>query len=463
MRAPSAKRAAPEVSVENIYRLEGRVPIGKAVPLGLQHVLAMFVANVTPIMLICAVALYNGVPLTGVDEARLIQNCMIMAGIGTLIQLFPLWRVGSGLPVVMGISFTFVAALTTLAARDYGLVIVSVIVGGVIEGCLGLTIKYWRRFVSPIVSACVVTTIGVSMLGTGIDSFASSETYAYGSWQNLLVAAVTLIACILIQAFAKGFLKQVAILGGLIVGYIVSIFFRMVDFGSIADTVNEMGFVAFPMLFHYAPKFDVGAIISITLVFLVSAAETIGDTTACCEGGLGRSITGEELSGSICCDGFASAVSGGIFGCPPITSFSQNVGLIAMTKVVNRFTIMFGALIMILAGLFPGVGAFFSTLPSCVLGGCTVMMFGSIMISGIGMFSGIEINQRTTVIAATSFALGIGVTLVDGFFDHMPPIIGEIFAGNPVAGVFVISMVLSLVLPKDMEIRRKDAPGKPQG
>lgn len=213
------------------------------------------------------------------------------------------------------------------------------------------------------------------------------------------------------------------------------------------------------MLFHYAPKFEIGAIISVTLVFLVSAAETIGDTTACCEGGLGRSITGEELSGSISCDGFLSAISGGLFGCPPITSFSQNVGLIAMTKVVNRFTIMFGALIMILAGLFPAVGAVLSTLPSCVLGGCTVMMFGSIMVSGIGMFSNIEINQRTTVIAATSFALGIGVTQVSGFFDHMPALVGEIFSGNPVAGVFVISMILSLVLPKNMDIKR---PGSDQ-
>lgn len=452
MKAP-ATQSSPRV--ENIYQLDGRVPIGKAIPLGLQHVLAMFVANVTPIILIAAVALYDGQPMSGVDTARLIQNCMIIAGIGTLIQLYPVWRIGSRLPVVMGISFTFLAALMALAQRDYGLVVGSVLVGGCIEGCLGLTIKYWRRFVSPIVSACVVTTIGVSMLSTGIDSFASSNVYDYGSWQNLLVAAITLITCILIQAFAKGFFKQIAILGGLIVGYIVSIFFGMVDFSSIASTVDEMGFVALPMLFHYAPKFEVGAIVSVTLVFLVSAAETIGDTTACCEGGLGRSITGEELSGSICCDGFLSAVSGGVFGCPPITSFSQNVGLIAMTKVVNRFTIMFGALIMILAGLFPGVGAFFSTLPSCVLGGCTVMMFGSIMISGIGMFSNIEINQRTTVIAATSFALGIGVTQVSGFFNHMPPLVGEIFSGNPVAGVFVVSMILSLVLPKDMEIKRK--------
>ena len=451
MKAPAT---ASSPRMENIYQLDGRVPIGKAIPLGLQHVLAMFVANVTPIILIAGIALYNGEPMSGVDTARLIQNCMIIAGIGTLIQLYPVWRIGSRLPVVMGISFTFLAALSSLAQRDYGLVIGAVIVGGCIEGCLGLTIKYWRRFVSPIVSACVVTTIGVSMLSTGVDSFASSNAYEYGSWQNLLVAAITLITCILIQAFAKGFFKQIAILGGLVVGYIVSIFFGMVDFGSIADTVNEMGIISLPMLFHYAPKFEIGAIISVTLVFLVSAAETIGDTTACCEGGLGRSITGEELSGSISCDGFLSAISGGLFGCPPITSFSQNVGLIAMTKVVNRFTIMFGALIMILAGLFPAVGAVLSTLPSCVLGGCTVMMFGSIMVSGIGMFSNIEINQRTTVIAATSFALGIGVTQVSGFFDHMPALVGEIFSGNPVAGVFVISMILSLVLPKNMDIKR---------
>ena len=426
------QRSRAPASVDNIYKLDGRVPVGKAIPFGLQHVLAMFVANVTPVMLIASVAVYNGQAFTAIDTALLIQAAMLIAGIGTLIQLYPVWRIGSRLPVVMGLSFTFLSAMMTLAAKDYGLMIGAVIVGGCIEGLLGLTAKYWRRFVSPIVSACVVTTIGFSLLSTGISSFASSAVYPTGAWQNLLVAVITLAACLVYNSLAKGFWKQLYVLFGLIVGYIVSLFFGMVDFASMKETVSE-------------------------LVFLVSAAETIGDTSAVCTGGLGRDITEKEVSGSLACDGFISAVSGGVFGCPPITSFSQNVGLVAMTKVVNRFTIMFGALTLILAGLFPPVGAFFSTLPDCVLGGCTVIMFGAIIVSGVTMLGECGFDQRNTIIAATSFAIGIGVTQVPEFFSGMPQIISDIFAGNPVAGVFVVAMILSLTLPKKVKIEEVGA------
>ena len=449
--------AGAAASIDNIYRLDGKVPVAKAIPFGLQHVLAMFVANVAPIILVAQVAVYNGIAFTEIETARLIQNAMLIAGIGTLIQLYPIWRIGSKLPVVMGISFTFVSAMMVYAAQDYGIMIGGIIVGGCIEGVLGLTVKYWRRFVAPIVSACVVTTIGFSLLSVGINSYGASNAYGFGSWQNLLVGTITLVTCLVYQALAKGFWKQLYVLAGLVVGYIAAICFGMVDFAQIGSTVSELGVVSFPQLLHFTPKFELGAIVSITLVFFVSAAETIGDTTAACSGGLGRDITVRELSGSLACDGFISAVSGGVFGCSPITSFSQNVGLVAMTKVVNRFTIMFGAIALVLAGLFPPIGAFFSTLPECVLGGCTVMMFGAIIISGVTMLSQCGLDQRNTLIAATSLSIGIGVTLVSGFFDHMPKLIGDIFAGNPVAGVFVVAMVLSLTMPKHVKAESIDA------
>ena len=448
--------AGAAASIDNIYRLDGKVPVAKAIPFGLQHVLAMFVANVAPIILVAQVAVYNGIAFTEIETARLIQNAMLIAGIGTLIQLYPIWRIGSKLPVVMGISFTFVSAMMVYAAQDYGIMIGGIIVGGCIEGVLGLTVKYWRRFVAPIVSACVVTTIGFSLLSVGINSYGASNAYDFGSWQNLLVGTITLVTCLVYQALAKGFWKQLYVLAGLVVGYIAAICFGMVDFAQIGSTVSELGVVSFPQLLHFTPKFELGAIVSITLVFFVSAAETIGDTTAVCNGGLGRDITVRELSGSLACDGFISAISGGVFGCSPITSFSQNVGLVAMTKVVNRFTIMFGAIALVLAGLFPPIGAFFSTLPECVLGGCTVMMFGAIIISGVTMLSQCGLDQRNTLIA-TSLSIGIGVTLVSGFFDHMPKLIGDIFAGNPVAGVFVVAMVLSLAMPKHVKAESIDA------
>ena len=243
------QRSRAPASVDNIYRLDGRVPVGKAIPFGLQHVLAMFVANVTPVMLIASVAVYNGQAFTAIDTALLIQAAMLIAGIGTLIQLYPVWRIGSRLPVVMGLRFTFLSAMMTLAAKDYGLMIGAVIVGGCIEGLLGLTAKYWRRFVSPIVSACVVTTIGFSLLSTGISSFASSSVYPTGAWQNLLVAVITLAACLVYNSLAKGFWKQLYVLFGLIVGYIVSLFFGMVDFASMKETVSELGIIALPKLF----------------------------------------------------------------------------------------------------------------------------------------------------------------------------------------------------------------------
>ena len=283
------QRSRAPASVDNIYRLDGRVPVGKAIPFGLQHVLAMFVANVTPVMLIASVAVYNGQAFTAIDTALLIQAAMLIAGIGTLIQLYPVWRIGSRLPVVMGLSFTFLSAMMTLAAKDYGLMIGAVIVGGCIEGLLGLTAKYWRRFVSPIVSACVVTTIGFSLLSTGISSFASSSVYPTGAWQNLLVAVITLAACLVYNSLAKGFWKQLYVL------------------------------------------------------------------------------------------------------------------------------------------------------------------FGAIIVSGVTMLGECGFDQRNTIIAATSFAIGIGVTQVPEFFSGMPQIVSDIFAGNPVAGVFVVAMILSLALPKKVK------------
>lgn len=438
-----------ESSIDNIYRLDGRVPIGRAIPFGLQHVLAMFVANVAPLIIIASVAVYNGAPFTAAETAQLLQNCMLIAGIGTLVQLYPVWKIGSGLPVVMGLSFTFLAAAMTTASQDYGIMVGAIIVGGCFEGILGLTAKYWRRIISPTLSACVVISIGLSILNVGVSSFGSSSAYPLGSWQNLLVAAITLAAALVFHTMLKGVAKQLYVLLGMLVGYVVSIFFGMVDFGSMADTIGQLGVVAVPRLFAYVPKFQIGAIFSFALVFIVSAVETIGDTTATCTGGLGRDITEKELSGSLCCDGFVSAISGGVFGCSPITSFSQNVGLISMTHVVNRYCIMFGALAMILGGLFPPVGAFFTTLPDCVLGGCTVIMFGSIMMSGVKMLQEAGMNNRSTLIAATSICLGVGVTEVDGFFDNLPAVFGAVFAGNMVAGVFVVGLIMELCLPKD--------------
>ena len=451
--AKTAKTAgnAADCSINNIYRLEGRVPIGKAIPFGLQHILAMFVSNLAPITIIAGA---SKTPLTPAQLGMLLQNAMFVAGIATMIQLYPIWRIGSKLPVVMGVSFTFVTVLSTISANyGYPAVVGAVLVGGLFEGTLGLMAKYWRKIITPIVAASVVTAIGFSLFTVGARSFGGGYNDDFGSAQNLILGTVTLVACLLWNIFAKGYLKQLSVLAGLVVGYILAITMGKVDLSMIMSG----GIISLPHLMPFKPEFYPGAIISACIIFLVSAAETIGDTSALVAGGLNRKITGEEISGSLGCDGYGSVISG-LFGCPPVTSFSQNVGLVNMTKVVNRFTIMTGAACMILAGLLPPVGNFFASLPDAVLGGCTIMMFGTILTSGIQMVADCGFSQRNITIAALSLSIGIGFTTASevGIWDIFPPMIQSVCSANVVAVVFVVSIILSLILPKDMDVKKID-------
>ena len=430
-------------SIDNIYRLEGRVPVASAIPFGLQHILAMFVANIAPVMIVAGVC-----GMESKQIAMLIQCAMIIAGIGTIIQLYPVWRIGSGLPIVMGISFTFVSIFCFIGAQyGYGAVVGAVIVGGVIEGTLGLLAKYWRKLVSPIVAASVVTAIGFSLLNVGATSFGGgSGAEDFGSAKNLILGTITLVVCLVFNIVAKKHYKQLSVLAGLVVGYLVAIPMGKVDFSGFADC----GIVSVPHFMPFKPEFNISAIVSVTMIFLVSATETIGDTSAVAASGLGREVTEKEISGSIACDGFISALSG-LFGCMPITSFSQNVGLVAMTKVVNRFTILMGAIIMIIAGFVPAVGTALATLPDAVLGGCTIMMFGNIVVSGIQMIEKCGFSHRNTVIVALSLSIGLGFTTVPEIFGIFPEIIRQIFAENCVAVVFLVAIVANLILPKDKE------------
>lgn len=437
--------------IENVFQLDGQVPLKTAIPFGLQHVLAMFVANLSPIAIICAAA---QPALSTAEIAMLVQNAMFVAGIATMIQLYPVWKVGSKLPIVMGVSFTFVTILSTIAANyGYPTVIGSVMIGGIFEGTLGLFAKYWRKLISPIVAACVVTAIGFSLFTVGARSFGGGYADDFGAPKNLLLGTVTLATCLLWNIKAKGYLKQLSVLAGLTVGYIVAIFMGKVDLSIIfAD-----GLISLPEFLPFKPVFNIGAIVSVCIIYLVSAAETIGDTTALVAGGLERDIQDHEISGSLACDGFASTISS-LFCCPPVTSFSQNVGLINMTKVVNRFTIATGAVAMILAGLLPPIGNFFASLPESVLGGCTLMMFGTILFSGVEMLAKAGFNQRNSIIVSLSLAIGIGFTTSSeiGLWAYFPEVVQSVFATNVVAVVFVVAIVLNLILPKNMEVKSEN-------
>ena len=427
----------------SIYSLHGRVPLIQAIPFGLQHVLAMFVANITPIIILANVA--------GVSpelSAALIQNCMIIAGIGTLVQLYPVWRIGSRLPIVMGISFTFLSlAIVIASSQGMGTLMGAVIVGGLVEGCLGLVPRLWTRLISPIVAATVVTAIGFSLLPIGANSFAGGVgSPSFGSADNWIVGTVTLLTCLLTQVLARGFLRSLSVLVGLAVGYVLAVCMGMVDFSAL----NGVGVVALPTIMPFTPEFHLDAILAIVCVFLVSATETIGDTSALCSGALGRDVTTKEMGASVACDGFVSTIAG-IFGCTPITSFSQNVGLAAISKVVNRFVIATGAAIMILGGLFPAIGTVLTTIPQPVLGGCTIMMFGSILFAGFGMMAKTGFSQRNMIIAALSLSVGLGFTQCTGMFNIFPQIVQTVFAENCVAVVFILAVILNLVLPREVD------------
>ena len=433
--------ARVEATVETLGDFDAKIPVLAGLPYGIQHVLAMFVANLAPIFIVAAAA-----GLSAEQSATLIQNALLMAGLGTMVQLFPLWRVGAALPIVTGVSFTYVSAVVAIVAvQGYEVAVGAIIAGGLIEGVLGLTVRYWRRFVPPVVSAVVVTSIGFSLLSVGAESFGGGSGAAdFGSWQNLLLGVVSLVSCLAFQVLARGVRKQLSVLFGLAVGYALALVLGKVDFSAF----QGLAVVSLPRFMPFAPSFDAGAILSIGLLYLVSSVEVMGNTTALSQVGFDREPTDREMSGAITADGLVSSVAG-LFGCLPITSFAQNVGLVAMTRVVNRRVIACGGAILILAAFVPAVAAVFNSLPEAVLGGCTVIMFGNIVLSGFQMVADAGFTQRNVTIAALSLAVGLGFTQVQGIFAAFPPLVQSIFASNSIAVAFTVAVVANALLPKE--------------
>ena len=348
----------------------------------------------------------------------------------------------------MGISFTFVSIACVVGAKyGYGAVLGAVLIGGIVEFFLGLAAKYWLRIVSPIVSASVVTAIGFSLLKVGVESFGGGTgAEDFGSVKNWIVASVTLLSFALFMRFAKGYLKQLSVLIGLMIRYLLALTLGMVDLSGF-DGVSVF---SLPKVLPVSLEFRPDAIIAFILIFLVSATETIGDTSAIAISGLGRTVKEKELSGSIVCDGIVSSLSS-LIGCMPIASFSQNVGFVAMTKVVNRIAMTSGAAIMIMAGLFPVFGALIATLPSPVLGGCTLIMFANIIVSGLDMFRRCGLTKRNLTVLAFSLSFGLGFTQAPGIFDVFPDMVKTVFAENCFAIAFVIAILLDRVLPVEKD------------
>lgn len=435
------KKTIKEKKPEGLYAYDGDVKFFKTIPYGLQHVLSMFVSNIVPIIIIGGVC-----NLSNSDLAKLIQVAMIFAGLGTLLQLFPIWKIGSRMPMVLGVSFTFVTAFTYIGVtHGFGAVLGACLCGGLVELLLGLTCKFWRKLITPVVSACVVISIGMSLFTVGAQSFGGGSNVSnFGDYKYLIIGFITLITCIIFNVWGKGFMKNLSILFGMIAGYIASVCFGIIDFSSITSS----SIIAIPKVLPYDLVFVPSAIVSAILIFLVSTTEAIGDFSALSENAFNREVSEKELGGGIACDGFMSMVAS-LFGCLPLTSFSQNVGLVGMTKIVNRKAIASGALVLIIAGLFPIFSNILATVPDSVLGGCTIMLFGTIVITGMKMLSKAGFTERNLIISSLALSMGVGFTNTPGIFNEFPELIRGVFEGNCVALVFVIALVLNLILPKE--------------
>lgn len=443
-------------STDNLYSLNGCVPVHKAILFGLQHILAMFIANLAPILVVI-----TAVPISGIDKTSVLQNAMFIAGIGTIVQLYPIWRFGGRLPIVVGVSFTFVGMLIYVGVNyGYGTMIGSLLVGGLFITLMGIFAKYWKRFIKPIVSSLVVLGIGLSLLSVGGDYFAGGSgtvntVFSYCSWQSLVVGTITFLACLIFQLFVKGSWKNLSTLFGIIIGYIVSLFFNIWSPGAIDFSVFEnIKVFSLPQIYNFGEiRFNIGAILPVCLIFLVASTEGIGDVTATCKEGLGREPTDREISGALSCDGLVSSVSA-CFGCLPLTTFSQNVGIVGQTKVVNRFTILLGTFLLILAGLFPPVAAAIQTIPYPVLGGALTMLFASIVVTGVKMFAELGFTPKNILILTISLGVGYGFSLIPGFYSKLGPIAENILS-NPVAMIFILALILSFVIPDKWGINKQ--------
>lgn len=435
----------------SVFDLNGVPKFSQALPLALQHVVAMIVGCVTPAIIISGVA-----QISESDKILLIQASLVVAAISTLLQLFPIkignFKLGSGLPVIMGVSFAYVPSMQAIA-EAYGIpgILGAQIVGGVIAILVGCMIFKIRKFFPPLITGTVVFSIGLSLYPTAINYMAGGTSSPnYGSWQNWLVAIITLAAVTILNHCTKGFLKLASILVGMAIGYVVSIFFHMVDFSSIGTA----GLVQFPQVLHFGVVFEPSACIALGLLFAINSVQAIGDFTATTTGAMGREPETKELQGAIVCYGISNML-GALLGCLPTATYSQNVGIVTTTKVVNRMILGLAALIILAAGLLPKFSALLTTIPQCVLGGATVSVFASIAMTGIKLVMTEEMNFRNTSIVGLAVALGMGISQASASLATFPSWVTMIFGKSPVVIATVVAIFLNLVLPKTAASEKK--------
>lgn len=451
------------------YQFEGKMPLKQAIPLGLQHVLAMFVGNLTPLLIITGTCGLVGDEFAGM-QIMLLQNAMLVAGIVTLVQLFSIGPIGGKVPIIMGTSSGFIGVFNSVAKTmgggvlAYGAIMGASILGGLFESVLGFFLKPLRKFFPSVVTGTVVLSIGLSLIAVGVNSFGGGNNAAdFGSMENLFLALLVLVVILFLKHKTTGFLSSSSILIGIIVGYVAAFImgFILPKTGVNADGVEytkswvlnwgkvaSASWFALPQLMPVKPIFDMRAIAPVMIMFIVTAVETVGDISGVIVGGMDREATDSELSGGVICDGIGSSFAA-IFGVLPNTSFSQNVGLVSMTKVVNRFALATGGIFLILCGLIPKLGAIVSIMPQAVLGGAAVMMFSSIVMSGIQLITREPLTPRNLSIVSVALGLGYGIGANTAILAKAPQMISLIFGGSGIVPAALVAIALNILLPKE--------------
>lgn len=428
----------------SLFELDGVPSFGQAFPLSLQHVVAMIVGCVTPAIIIAGVS-----GLSDSDSVILIQSALVVAGLSTFLQLFPIgkkggFHLGSGLPVIMGVSFAYLPSMQAIAG-DFGLPAIfgAQIVGGIVAVFVGIFIKKIRKFFPPLIAGTVVFTIGLSLYPTAINYMAGGTSSPnYGSWQNWLVAIFTLAVVTILNHFGKGILKLASILIGIIAGYLFSLPFGMVDLSS----VGTAGMFQLPSVMHFSVKFEISSCVAIGILFAINSIQAIGDFSATTSGGMDRQPTDDELQGGIVGYGIMNLL-GAMIGGLPTATFSQNVGIVTTTRVVNRFVLGGAGAMILIAGLVPKFSALLTTIPQCVLGGATVSVFASIAMTGMKLVMTAHMNYRNTSIVGLAAALGMGVSQASASLSAFPTWVTTIFGRSPVVIATLIAVIMNIVLP----------------
>ncbi|RJV30549.1 purine permease [Coprococcus sp. AF18-48] len=433
-----------EKKYASVFELNGVPKLTQAFPLALQHVVAMIVGCVTPAIVIAEMA-----GLNEGDKVIFVQAALFIAAVSTLIQLFPLGgRIGSGLPVIMGVSFAYLPSMQAIVGNfDIATILGAQLIGGVVAIFVGIFVTKLRKLFPPLITGTVVFTIGLSLYPTAVKYMAGGQSSPnYGAWQNWLVAFLTLAVVVALNHFAKGILKLASILIGMIVGYIISGFFGMIDFSA----VQGAGIFQIPRPMYFGMKFETSAVMTLVILFIINSVQAIGDLSATSGGGLDREPTDKELSGGIIGYGITN-ILGSFFGGLPTATFSQNVGIVATTKVVNRVVLGLAAGVILLAGFVPKFSALLTTIPQCVLGGATISVFASIAMTGIKLVVQQPLTYRNTSIVGLSVALGMGITQCSDALAQLPAWVTTVFGKSPVVVTTIAAILLNVILPKDKE------------